>query len=129
MITTETDSGVLAVRVRVTGRLDGDGARAIRPTLENLAADPHRDVVLDFTEVTFLDGAGIGAVAFLFKRLMAHGCRLAVVGRSAQPRALIGELGLGRSLDFSDGLGQARRRRRPALAWRAASVFKRSRPA
>ncbi len=115
MIVTEMDGDGRSARVRVAGRLDCDAARAMRPALEELTASPRHDVVLDLTEVTFLDGAGIGAVAFLFKRLAAHGHRLAVVGLSGQPRTFFEELGLGGFLG-RDGI------RPPRPAWRTASV-------
>jgi stage II sporulation protein AA (anti-sigma F factor antagonist) len=82
------------LRVRIAGELDGEGAQAIRPLLERLAADPTGDVVLDLEKVTFLDGAGLGAIAYLFKRLMARERRLKVVGASGQPLTLLDGLGL-----------------------------------
>lgn len=74
--------------------LDAEGAAALRPTLEALARAEVRRVVLDLSRVERLDGSGIGAIAFLRKRLLAAGQALEVVGAHGQPLALLRSLGL-----------------------------------
>jgi anti-anti-sigma factor len=49
-----------AVRIAVTGQLDGLGARPLQRTiLDALRRHPHRHITIDLAEVTFLDTAGI----------------------------------------------------------------------
>lgn len=82
--------------LRLAGALDAEGARALRPGFEALGDAARQDVLLDLTEVTHLDGAGIGAVAYLAKRLAARGRRLRLEGAAGQPLALLRQLGLDR---------------------------------
>ena len=95
------------LRLQVSGALDGDGALALRPMLEQVVTGTTGDVVLDLAEVGFIDGCGVGAVGFLFKRLAAQGRALQVTGATAQPLAMFRRLGLGQVL----GLPAPARRR------------------
>jgi len=74
--------------------LDAEGAAALRPTLDSLARAGARRVVLDLSRVERMDGSGIGAIAFLRKRLLAAGQSMEVVGAHGQPLALLRSLGL-----------------------------------
>ncbi len=85
--------------------LDADAMAALRPTLEWLARSGAPRVVLDLTQVERLDGSGIGAIAFLRKRLLAAGQAMEVVGANGQPLALLRMLGLAAVF----GLEEARR--------------------
>jgi anti-anti-sigma factor len=95
MMTSSTaESGTICLRL--AGALDADGASTLRPGFEALVETARQDVVLDLSHVGYLDGAGIGAVAYLFKRLTAQGRRLTLRGAQGQPLATLRELGLGR---------------------------------
>lgn len=74
--------------------LDAAGASALRPTLESVALARAPRVVLDLSRVEMMDGSGIGAIAFLRKRLLAAGQAMEVVGAHGQPLALLRSLGL-----------------------------------
>lgn len=105
------------VRLHLRGGLDSEASRAIRDSLTDLAVVEAREVVIDLSNVTFIDGSGLGAISFLFKRLAARGRRLTLTGASGQPLAMLRHLGLGATL----GLKEERRRRSffsfPGLAW------------
>lgn len=105
--------------LHLAGALDASGAEALRPGFEALGQEARQDVVLDISEVSYLDGAGVGAVAYLFKRLAAKGRRLRLQGATGQPLATLRSLGLGRvfgldapqsrgGLIFGKGLAWAR---------------------
>ena len=106
------------LRLQVSGALDGEGALALRPMLEQVVTATTGDVVLDMAGVGLIDGCGVGAVAFLFKRLAAQGRALKVVGATAQPLAMFRKLRLGhvlglpaparRGFGFAAALGFAR---------------------
>lgn len=104
------------VRLHLRGGMDGEGSRAIRDGLDALAVAEAQEVVIDLSNVTYLDGSGVGAISFLFKRLAARGRRLTLAGAAGQPLAMLRHLGLARSL----GVKESKRRfslMLPGLAW------------
>ena len=80
--------------IRPQGSLDRRGAVALRSELESILAEEGDDVVMDLSAGNYIYGAGIGAIAFLFKRLVASGRSLRVTGASGQPRSMLNDLGL-----------------------------------
>jgi anti-sigma B factor antagonist len=73
--------------------LDAAYVSRVRPQLERLA-EADDDVVLDLSNVAFVDSSGVGALAFLHKRLVTKGHRLKVVGLRGQPLKLLTNLRL-----------------------------------
>lgn len=82
------------IRLVLRGPIEAVQAEALRSALEAAAALPSGDVILDFTGVSLIDGSGVGAIAFLFKRMHAQGRRLIVEGAGGQPLALLRGLGV-----------------------------------
>jgi anti-anti-sigma factor len=82
------------IRLQLRGRLDSASAAGLRPGFAALAASADGDVVLDLAHVVHVDGAGLSAIAFLFRRLVARRRRLTLAGVSGQPLAMIRHLGL-----------------------------------
>lgn len=93
--TTETQGDI---RLQLSGALDANGVNVWRSAFERLAGTSARRVVLDLSDVATIDGSGVGAISFLFKRLIASGRKLVVTGASGQPLATLTELGLCRIL-------------------------------
>ena len=91
---TSLSHGRTGTCLELSGALDADGALALRPMLEEMVLRATGNVVLDVAEVRFMDGCGLGAIAFLFKRLAAQGRRLEVRGATGQPLAMFRRLGL-----------------------------------
>ena len=90
------------VRMHLRGGLDGEESRSMWEGLMALAQVETREVVLDLSQVCFVDGSGLGAISFLFKRLSACGRRLSVVGASGQPLAMLRHLGRAKMLGIAD---------------------------
>ena len=105
------------VLLHLRGGLDGDGSRALRDSLAALAAVEAREVAIDFSAVTFLDGSGVGAIAFLFKRLAARGRRLTLCGVGGQPLAMLRHLGLAGPLGIDTRVGRQAFGRFAPFAW------------
>lgn len=82
------------VRVQLTGALNADTISAWRAEFETLATSKAQRVVLDFADVSAMDGSGLGAVSYLFKRLMSRGRKLVVRSVAGQPLNMLTELGL-----------------------------------
>ena len=110
-------SGADQVRLHLRGSLDGDASSAMRDSLASLVEIDAREVVLDLSHVTFIDGSGIGAIAFLFKRLAARGRWLSLAGAAGQPLAMLRHLGLATTLGIDKGRPRRSFLSLPGLAW------------
>ena len=75
-------------------------AGTINPVKElfNDYANSDKDVVIDLTDVHFIDSSGIGAIVFLYKRLLAKKLAVHVIGLHGQPEQLFDMLQLNRNL-------------------------------
>ena len=79
------DEGVL---LRCTGRIvAGEEVNILRSVA--LAHSDRKQIVLDLANVSALDGAGIGMLAFLQGRVRSHGLRLRIQNPSAHVRELL----------------------------------------
>lgn len=84
--------------LRPSGAFDAKNVAALRASIESLAATSAPRVVLDLSGVASMDGSGLGAITYMFKRLVARGRQLVVTGVSGQPLDMLTELGLTRIL-------------------------------
>lgn len=94
------------VLLHLRGGLDGPGSREMGDSLAALVSVEAREVVIDFSAVPFMDGSGVGAIAFLFKRLAARGRRLTLRGVGGQPLAMFRHLGLAGPLGIDGAQGK-----------------------
>lgn len=78
-------------------------------------------VMIDMSRVSHLDGAGIGAVAYLYRRATASGRQVQVTGARGQPLAYIQDLGLARTLGLPRAVKVAANRGRQFGTVRAAA--------
>ena len=86
----------------VQGDFDAIAVQELRPKLNELADHAAGDLVLDLTGVTFMDSSGIGAIAFLYKRLAARNRGISIRGLSGQPREVFAHLGMDRAVRMED---------------------------
>ena len=70
-------------------QLDAQEVAKLQPKLESLVQRPSGDIVVDLTAVTFIDSSGVGALVFLYKRLVAQGRDMVLVGLQGQPRDML----------------------------------------
>jgi anti-sigma B factor antagonist len=79
--------------LKLTSNLDASAVAALKPTLELLATG-ESNVCLDLSGVNHIDPSGVGALAFLYKRLRTRNRVLSVVSAHGQPLTLLRQLGL-----------------------------------
>ncbi|MGL4602162.1 MAG: STAS domain-containing protein [Plesiomonas sp.] len=72
----------------ISGELDAMYVSEQRETFETLAIQDN-NVLIDLSEVHFIDSSGIGALVFLYKRLKAKSFTLALICVQGQPRELL----------------------------------------
>lgn len=85
--------------VSVTGDFDVNTVGEVKELFEELAVQGD-DVVIDLTSVNFIDSSGIGAIVFLYKRLVAQQHNMALIGVTGQPKKLLDLLRISQTIDI-----------------------------
>ncbi len=78
----------MPVTYKVADDMDAEFMASIRMDLESLA-NAEDSVVLDVSDVTFIDSSGIGGMVFLYKRLATQGRKLMLTGLNGQPLQML----------------------------------------
>jgi anti-sigma B factor antagonist len=87
----------MPIQFKAPARFDATQVAYLRTEIERLAtASDH--VIIDMARTEELDGSGVGAMVFAFKRLSARGLRLSIRNASGQPLNLLHGSGLLRTL-------------------------------
>lgn len=82
--------------VRLRGRLTlGEGSKSLRACLADVAGEGHRIVLLDLTEVSYVDSSGLGAMVAGYNSLKSKGGSVALFAVPRRIRELIEMSGLG----------------------------------
>lgn len=71
------------------GDLDVKSVRGINPRLDELVQSEFSRLVVDMKSVAFIDSSGVGALVYLYKRLLQRKKSLAIRGLSGQPADMI----------------------------------------
>jgi anti-anti-sigma regulatory factor len=88
---------LMPIQFKAPARFDATQVAYLRSEIERLAAASDH-VVVDLARTEELDGSGVGAMVFAFKRLQARGLRLSIRNASGQPLTLLHGSGLLRTL-------------------------------
>ncbi|WP_298441723.1 STAS domain-containing protein [uncultured Ferrimonas sp.] len=81
-------------------QFDIQSVPAVKERFEAALADSTQPVILEFTQVAFIDSSGIGAVIFLFKRLKGQQRSIQIADVSGQPRRILTMLKVDRAIEF-----------------------------
>lgn len=94
--------------VRLAGELDEHTATQFRESVEaRLDEDGERDLLLDLSEVTFIDSSGLGAILGRYKRISQAERRMAVAAASPQVRRILELSGLLKIIPLAGDGGRA----------------------
>jgi anti-sigma B factor antagonist len=94
------------VLITVTGEVDYASVARLRERLFALA-DDGRPLIADLDRVSFIDAAGLGALAAAAHRAAARGASLHVVCARSRIRRLFGLTGLDRAVPLAERLAEA----------------------
>ena len=89
--------------VRLSGSCDLATAPALRQTLHALTPPEVHDVLLDVTELDFIDSTGLGVVLGAMRRLREGGGSLAIAGASGIVRRVLEITDLDKVIPLVDG--------------------------
>lgn len=92
---TRTDSDTTTT-LRVEGALDAMTAPEFRPCIDQLVQEKRLDIVVDITDLEFVDSSGVAAIVSLYKRTRANGGSMRVTGLNGQPQTIFKILRLDR---------------------------------
>ena len=90
------------VCLRITGELDLASAPRLDLLLDELTAGGHDRVLIDLSELQFMDSTGLGSIAQAHDRANANGSHVVVRLGSPQVRRLFEVTGLLECLDIED---------------------------
>jgi anti-anti-sigma factor len=77
------------VRIKVTGELDALSVVELVPTLDTLLAQPQQRWVFDLGELRIIDGSGVGAIIYAFRKLRQRGGSMTLEGAKDQPLSVL----------------------------------------
>ncbi len=106
------DSGVALVTV--TGEIDISTSALLREYLLRVITDePHRSLVVNLAEVSFIDSTGTGVLVGVWHRVRATNVSLALAAPSRQARGILDITGLAKVLPVYDTEAEAVQACRP----------------
>ncbi|GAB2660091.1 STAS domain-containing protein [Vibrio panuliri] len=83
----------------INGDLDADGSRSAQPQIDDVITNrSHNDVKVDFRNVQFLDPSGVGALVYLYKRLVEKQRNMRIEHVSGQPLEIISLLRIDKAI-------------------------------
>jgi anti-anti-sigma factor len=97
--------------VTAAGEIDAATADILADAVSAALTDGHRQVLLDFAKVTFIDSTGLGVLVKSHRAAEAVDARFCVVHPTPQTRKLIQVLGLDQLLHVYDSPDEALRTR------------------
>lgn len=93
------DANDTIVTLVINGNLDADGSRHAQPHIDEIIAeDSQRDIEIDFSQVQFLDSSGVGAIVYLYKRLVERQRNMRIENVSGQPLEIINLLRINQAI-------------------------------
>ncbi|WP_370978447.1 STAS domain-containing protein [Agaribacterium sp. ZY112] len=98
------------VHIKLSGEFDAGGCKEIRKELEQLVSDHvGKELELDLSQVSFIDSSGIGAIVFLYKRMLENNGGVKLKNVHGQPKELITLLRVDKAIhvEWAQNLGNS----------------------
>ena len=90
-----------SVTVFLSGEIDHHNAGILREGADRcIIKERPRELILDFSEVTFMDSSGVGFVMGRYKTASAFGCKTAVTGLKDRDRRILLLSGMQNKIEF-----------------------------
>jgi len=89
--------------IKFHDEFDAEFVKSMRDELEALS-ELTTNIVVDLNDVKFIDSSGIGAIVFLYKRMLAKGLNLSVIGLGVQPSELFKMLMLDKTINCYENI-------------------------
>lgn len=99
-MTNTTKSDANTTFISLPNDFSGLAVDSFKDQFETVAKSEQSNVVLDFSDTTFIDSSGIGAMVFLYKRIEKKGQTLSLLNVSGQPHKLMSLLRVDKTIPF-----------------------------
>jgi anti-anti-sigma factor len=93
------EKGSHLISLAIDGNLDADGSRYAQPHIDALIADNNaQEIEIDLSQVQFLDSSGVGAIVYLYKRLIERERQMRIENATGQPLEIINLLRIDKAI-------------------------------
>lgn len=72
----------------MSGSIDIPGAESLKKTLNQIAEEGPKEVVIDFEEVNFIGSSGIGKLLLFYKNFTSKGAKVRITNVNKEIKAL-----------------------------------------
>ncbi|MBY6197878.1 STAS domain-containing protein [Vibrio hangzhouensis] len=87
------------LKVELFGDFDARGSRDAQSQIDDIIHnDWHQEIEIDLRQVRFMDSSGIGAIVYLYKRLVERERRMRLENVTGQPLQIIQLLRIGQAI-------------------------------
>lgn len=89
----------------IHGNMDAEGSRSAQPYIDSIIDDQNKtEIEVDFKDVQFLDSSGIGALVYLYKRLVERNRQMRIENVSGQPLEIMNLLRISQAIPVNSKL-------------------------
>ena len=100
----KTDESLI---VTVTGALDHHIAAKLRTKIDSRLGGEVKNIIFDFSELSFMDSSGVGMIMGRYKAVQKAGGSVIVAGATPQVERILKISGLMNIVDVTSSIGQA----------------------
>ncbi|MFC1233472.1 STAS domain-containing protein [Vibrio sp. DW001] len=84
------DASETLLTLQLSGDLDANGSKEALPHIDQvLSEDNHPEIEIDLKHVLFLDSSGVGAIVYMYKRLVERERNMRIENVHGQPLEII----------------------------------------
>ena len=94
--------------IGISGELDLYSTSEMRTKIQELLERKRTRIILDLSELSYLDSSGVGVLIFLLQALKTKGGKLAVFGLAGTPRKVLEMSNIISLLPLADSIDESR---------------------
>jgi anti-anti-sigma factor len=91
--------------IKLNGNFDADSVKIMKDDIEDYSK-LNTNIIFDLEQVRFIDSSGIGAIVYLYKRMVAKGFTVSVSGLTQQPLELFQMLFLDKTINCYQSINE-----------------------
>ncbi|MBS7298860.1 MAG: anti-sigma F factor antagonist [Eubacteriales bacterium] len=96
--------------VEITGELDHHTATKIRTKIDNAISKDYKNIIFDFSALTFMDSSGIGMIMGRYKKILKYDGKMTIVSPKPQVKRILEISGLMNIVTLETSINKALKR-------------------